>query len=377
MKILALIQCANLGGMEQSTVLLLDEFLKMGHEVELLSLNDIGPLGPVLQQHDIPASAVGYRGWSGWRSFLPLRRVLRTKRADALVMVGHNLMAMLALGDFCRERRALSLHFHHQGVKSGWAWRLIYRVALWRFKSIIYPSAFIMQEALGIIPQLSHTMRTVSYPIPAPISLPPAAEAAQALRCREELGLAGHDKVVGNAGWLIPRKRWDVYLEVAAKVAAAVPEARFLIAGDGPERAKLRRLADDLQIADRIVWLGWQKDLGTFYRALDVMLFNSDWDAMGRTALEAMSFGVPVVASVAHGGLKEMLDSDEYGFLINTHDVPLLASKVIELLQDRRLAEAVGARARAHIEKIGDPALHAQRVLRFLTGEMAPDLAAV
>ena len=45
MRILALIQCANLGGMEQSTVLLLDEFQKMGHEVELLSLNDIGALG--------------------------------------------------------------------------------------------------------------------------------------------------------------------------------------------------------------------------------------------------------------------------------------------------------------------------------------------
>jgi glycosyltransferase involved in cell wall biosynthesis len=363
--------------MEQSTVLLLDEFQKMGHEVELLSLNDIGALGPVLQQHGIPASAVGYRGRWGWRSFLPLRQVLRTKQADALVMVGHNLMAMLALGNFCRERRVLSLHFHHEGVKPGWAWRLIYRVAVWRFKCIIYPSDFIMKEALGIIPQLTLTRRTVSYPIPSPISLPPAAEAAESLECRKKLGLAGHHKVVGNAGWLIPRKRWDVYLEVAARVAAAVPDARFLIAGDGPERAKHTQLANDLHIADRVVWLGWQKNLDVFYRALDVMLFNSDWDAMGRTPLEAMSFGVPVVASVVHGGLKEMLDSDEYGCLINTHDVPLLASKVTELLQDRRLAEAVGARARAHIERIGDPTLHAQRVLRLLMGAMAPEMAAV
>ena len=364
--------------MEQSTVLLLDEFVKMGHEVELLSLNDIGALGPVLEQHGIRASAVGYCGRWGWRSFLPLRRILRTKQAAALVMVGHNLMAMLALGSFCRGRRVLSLHFHHEGVKSEWAWRLIYRVAVWRFKRIIYPSNFIMQEALGIIPQLTRTKRTVSYPIPAPISLPPAVEAAQALHCREILGLAGHHKVVGNAGWLIPRKRWDVYLEVAAKVAAAVPDARFLIAGDGPERAKLKQLADDLQIADRVVWLGWQKDLGTFYRSLDVMLFNSDWDAMGRTPLEAMSFGVPVVASVVHGGLKEMFDSDECGFLINTHDIPLLANKVIELLQDRRLAEGVGARARTHIERVGNPRLHAERVLRLLAeGAIRPDSVAV
>jgi len=377
MRILALMQCANLGGMEQSTILLLDEFMKMGHAVELLSLNDIGALGPVLQQHGIRASAVGYRGRWGWRSFLPLRRILRTKRADALVMVGHNLMALLALGDFCRAQRVLILHFHHEGVKADWAWRLIYRVAIWRFKRIIYPSKFVMQEALGIVPQLTAPKRAILYPIPSPVAMPPVVDAPQSLRCREKLGLAPHHKIVGNAGWLIPRKRWDVYLKVAARVAAVVPEARFLVAGDGPERAKLERLAADLQIVERVAWLGWQKDLVTFYRSLDVMLFNSDWDAMGRTPLEAMSYGIPVVASVVHGGLKEILDSDEYGFLIHTHDVPLLASKVIELLKDRRLAEATGARARAHIEKAGDPALHAQRVLRLLTGATLPDLPGV
>ena len=140
MRIFALIQCANLGGMEQSTVLLLDEFKKMGHEVELLSLNAMGSLGPVLAQHGIPGSGLGYQGKWGWRSFLSLRRALRARQADALVMVGHNLMAMLALGNFCRDRRVLSLHFHHQGVMPNWAWRLIYRVAMWRFRCIIYPS---------------------------------------------------------------------------------------------------------------------------------------------------------------------------------------------------------------------------------------------
>ena len=85
MKILALIQCANLGGMEQSTILLLTELRSLGLDIELLSLNDIGPLGPVLEQQRIPAVAVGYRGKWGWHSFLPLRRALRAREADAAV----------------------------------------------------------------------------------------------------------------------------------------------------------------------------------------------------------------------------------------------------------------------------------------------------
>ena len=72
MKILILIQCANLGGMEQSTLLLLDELKQMGHEVELLSLNEMGPIEPVLRKHGIPASAIRYRGKWGWRSFFPV-----------------------------------------------------------------------------------------------------------------------------------------------------------------------------------------------------------------------------------------------------------------------------------------------------------------
>ena len=366
MKILILIQCANLGGMEQSTLLLLDELKQMGHEVELLSLNEMGPIEPVLRKHGIPASAIRYRGKWGWRSFFPLRRILRAKQADALVMVGQNLMAMLALGDFCRQKRILSLHFHHEGVKPTWEWRLIYRVAMWRFSCITYPSRFVMEEALNLVPNLAHAKRTMCYPIPTPISLQPKVEQHQRLHGLEKLGLEPWHKIVGNAGWLIPRKRWDVFLKVAAEVAAAVPEARFLIAGDGPERARLEQQAAELKIQDRLIWLGWQENLESFYRVLDIMVFNSDWDAMGRTPLEAMSYGIPVVASMLHGGLKEILDSNEYGFLTDTHDVPLLASKVIELLKDEALAKEVGMKARARIEEVGSPRRHAERVLELL-----------
>lgn len=358
--------------MEQSTILLLEELKNMGHEVELLSLNEMGPLAPVLEKAGIPASAIGYAGRWGWRSFLPLRRALQAKKVDALVMVGHNLMAMLALGDFCRERRILSLHYHHEGVKPTWGWRLIYRVAVWRFKYIIYPSRFIMDEALRTAPQLATSKRLISYPIPYPFTLPAKVEEAQRMDFRRQNGLSAEDKVVGNAGWLILRKRWDVFLRVAAEVSKKVPRARFLVAGNGPERDKLQRLAGELGITDRVIWLGWQKNLESFYRALDVMVFNSDWDAMGRTPVEAMSYGVPVVASVEHGGLKEVLCSEEFGFLSETHDIQLLAQKVIRFLEDKELATATGSRARARIEEIGSPRLHAERVLDLLNGKYSP-----
>ena len=353
--------------MEQSTLLLAEELIALGHGVEILSLNEMGPLKPVLEAKGIAASAIGYHGIWGWRSFLPLKRILRGKEADALVMVGHNLMAMLAIGDFCKKNRILSLHFHHQGVKGKFAWNLIYLVAVMRFRRIIYPSRFIMNEAMAFVPRLRNTDKIVSYPISTPITLPEASFHGTRQQSARLLGLDPSKKYVGNAGWLIPRKRWDVFLRVAAEVAASVPEAIFLIAGDGPEKAGLEQLARDLKIADRVIWMGWQKDLDAFYRVLDVMVFNSDWDAMGRTPLEAMSYGVPVVASMMHGGLGEMMDSEDYGFLLDSHDIPAMAQRVAGLLRNQQRAREIGDAARNHIAEVGSPRKHAEKVAALLS----------
>jgi glycosyltransferase involved in cell wall biosynthesis len=362
MKILALIQCANLGGMEQSTVLLLDELRSMGLEIELLSLNDIGPLAPVLEQQRIPASAIGYQGKWGWRSFLPLRRALQTRQADAVVMVGHNLMAMLAMGRRWQGKCVLSMHFHHRGVKPEWVWRLIYRLAVRRFRAIIFASHFIRDEAVAIAPFLKDFTQVITFPIPLP-SLPHGADRVAA---RARLGLPAEARLVGNAGWLIPRKRWDVFIETAALVAASVPAAHFVIAGDGPERGALEARVRAFGLEPRFHWLGWQKDLADFYRSIDLMLFNSDWDAMGRTPLEAMAYGIPTVASVLNGGLREIINSDAFAVLLPGHDLPQLAGHVSRLLLDQQAAAALGAAGRQRIAEIGSPRLHALRVLKTL-----------
>ncbi len=365
MKILFLMQCSNLGGMEQSTLLLMEEMKKCGDEVELLSLHEMGALAPLLEKHEIPFSAVGYKGTWGWRSFFPLKRHLRGRSADALIMVGHNMMAMLALGDLCKGNRLLLLHFHHQGIKTAIIWRWMYQVMIRQFDRIVYPSQFIRREALQLMPRLQFSRKILSYPIASPIRMPSLSK-GQSTMPWENLKLNPSWKYVGNAGWLIQRKRWDVFLRVSAEVAVAVPEARFLIAGDGPMKEEMMQLSKELNLQDRIIWLGWQQNLDDFYRVLDVMLFHSDWDAVGRTPLEAMSYGIPVVASVLHGGLKEMLTSEEQGFLIDQHDVSRLSARVIEFLQDEKLAKKIGAKAREHIEKVGSPRLHAERILKLL-----------
>lgn len=362
MRIINIMQGTNLGGMEQASLRLMLGLMNRGHACEVLSLNPIGSLGPLLEKQQIPAIGLPYLGKGGWRSFFRLWNALRNVRADALIMTGHSFLGMLALGGLCRGKRLLAIHFHHTGVKPVWQWRLIYRVACRCFQAITFPSDFIRAEAEELYPLVKNLAHTVRNPLVVP-TLPTDEERSLA---RVALGIKADIPVIGNAGWLIPRKRFDVFLRVAHRVLQEEPTAIFLIAGDGEERTQLEAFARELDIFEKIVWLGWQQDLKLFYQSLDVMLFNSDFDAMGLSPLEAVSYGVPLVASVQQGGLKEIVDNDNGGFLLDSHDIAVLSEKTVYYVRNQDAARKAALECRDRIAQMSDTVRIAQEIESLL-----------
>ncbi|HEY1380662.1 MAG TPA: glycosyltransferase [Gemmataceae bacterium] len=348
MRILNLIQCTELGGMEQSSLRIMLGLQARGHRCEVVSTNPVGRLGPVLERHGIPAEGVPFGGRAGWRTHLRLRAAVRRHPADAVLMTGPTLTGMLCLGRAGRPRQVLNVQYHHGGEKHPWSWRALYTLALTRFSAIAFVSDFIRAEAEALCPGVKRVAHTVRNPV----VLPPLPDAAASRAARADLGLPADAPVVGNAGWLIPRKRFDVFLRVAARIRQAVPDAVFVVAGDGPERAALETLAAELGVAPAVRWLGWRRDLTPLYQALDLLVFNTDWDAFPTTPLEAMSYAVPVVASSVHGGLDEVLSGPDYGTLLRGHDDAALAEAAVALLRDRAAARRVGRAARDHVARI-------------------------
>jgi glycosyltransferase involved in cell wall biosynthesis len=364
LRILNIMQCTNLGGMEQASLRLMNGLKERGHCCRVVSVNPLGALRPLLENHDIPAVGVPYLGKYGWRSHFRLRRAIDTEDFDALLMTGPTLSGMLAVENVRAGRRVLAVHFHHTGVKPTWAWRELYRLAVKRFEAIVFPSDFIRREAEAIFPEVARRSITIRNPLPLPsIPDPHAIERAKA-----ELKIPRGVFVVGNAGWLIPRKRFDVFLRVARKILAGCPETVFLVAGDGPERTNLMCLAKNLGLEEAVRWMGWRDDLRSFYSSLDVLLFNSDWDAFGMTPVEAMSYGVPVVASLENGGLGEIISEERYGILITKHDEDLLSERVLELLHDPKGAKLKGIMGRRRIAEICSDTKCFQAYETLLTG---------
>ena len=115
-------------------------------------------------------------------------------------------------------------------------------------------------------------------------------------------------------------------------------------------------MAEESGIAGNVVWMGWQADLADFYHAIDVLLFNAEWDASPTTPQEAMSHGIPVVASCVHGGLGEVIVSEQVGVLMGDHNIELLSAAVVRFLEDPNLGRTVGLAGRNRIAVLCDPA---------------------
>jgi glycosyltransferase involved in cell wall biosynthesis len=153
---------------------------------------------------------------------------------------------------------------------------------------------------------------------------------------------------VAFAGRFVPKKGVDVLLEAMTRVVVELPEARLLVAGDGPERGEIEAAVRRLGLSASVELLGHRPrhELDALLAGAWVQALPSRWEEpFGNAAAEAMMRGTAVVAS-ATGGVTEFMEHGVTGFLVRPNDSAELSETLLGVLRDRALAEQLGANAR-------------------------------
>jgi glycosyltransferase involved in cell wall biosynthesis len=171
------------------------------------------------------------------------------------------------------------------------------------------------------------------------IAKPEQVAAARAARARSPA------PCVASAGRFEPERRFDILLDAVPAVLDALPACRFVIAGSGSAEIALRQQAVQLGIADAITWSGWLEDITSVLAAAHVYVNTWPWEGFGMATAEAMGYALPVIG-VNSGATPELVDDGVTGRLVPPVNPAALATALIDLLSDRRTADALGMAGR-------------------------------
>lgn len=359
------------GGGEHSLLALLRGLDRERYGPQLLCPEE-GPLSHAARELDVPVH------------LLPMRFTTRAGKLVGLWRSARSLRAMLA------ELSIDLLHANslHAGYVSLYAATRLDVPVVWHVRDIGYPAAArwacrranrVIANSRATADDLGVETATVIYNgVEECFFSAPDTRA----EVRDELGVPGDALLVGTIGRLDPWKGHEDFLEAAAAVHQMHPSAVFLVVGDllfescrrnyGNRREQLETHTKKLGLGGITRFLGNREDVPRLLGALDILVHPSvEPEPFGRSIVEAMAAGVPVVATRV-GGVPEIVTDEENGLLVPPGDPAALAKQVSRVLGDdalrARLAMAgqAAARSRFTIES------HVEAVQKLYEGMLEP-----
>ena len=182
-----------------------------------------------------------------------------------------------------------------------------------------------------------------------PLQTPLAVIGNRRQHVRASFGAAPNDIVFLFCGRFEKQKGVDILLRSVALIESTA-SFKVVLCGTGDLEEALRSLAIELGIQDRIVWLGWQQDLGKYYEAANVYVMPSRWETFGLVFLEAMNYSLPVLSTRTQA-VPEVVEDGVSGLLSDNEDAQGLANNMEKLIRSAELRRALGKQGQQRLHE--------------------------
>lgn len=350
-RIVFVISSLGMGGAESVMTWLARELSRKGNTVTVLTLDD-GSVPPFLplpaEVRHVPLGVA--RDSSGLVSGLRnnirrvsvLRRAILAEMPDVVVsfMSQTNILTLLAAGRRCPV--IVSERTQYDALAER-VWRLLRR--------------WLYGRAASVVVQTEGIRRCFSW-----IKADRLAVIPNAVRRPECFVRPDNPLLVLGLGRLHHVKGFDLLLRAFADVSATHPEWRLVVHGEGPARAELENLTRTLGLEGSVSFPGRTEDAHAVLAEGSVFVLPSRWEGFPNALGEAMSVGLPCIASDCPGGPADLISDGKDGLLVPVEDVEALASALRTLMDDETLRERLGMEARSVVDRFGE-----ERVLSMWT----------
>lgn len=274
--------------------------------------------------------------------------VARQNRIDILHARGWPAMVETALAARMAGVRATIYGFHGRGIselkgltlRRRWAQRLLIRC----FHQIITLNTR-MQSELAIECGIS---KDVIQIVANGVDIKRFRPLKDRDVLRSKLGLPVDRFVIGNVARLDPVKNHELLLKVLTEIRANGGDPFLVLVGDGPHRPALEQEINRLKVGSDVSLYGYSDLIPELINCMDIFVQSSFYEGFSNTVLEAMSCGIPILATDV-GGTRDVLNEGQEGHLFNPNDPKRLASLLVELIKDPERRQILGDRARRRV----------------------------
>ncbi len=340
--ILHVIPTLDRGGAEKQLVLLATGLPREEFEVHIAVLTRSGPLETDLTRAGIPVTHFHKRHKIDPGAWWRLKRHIGQLRPDLVQTwlfsansYGRTAAMAAGVGRIVASERCVD------------RWKAWHELVIDRF--LARRTARIVVNSMGVRDfYVRHGLPADKFVvIPGGVSPSPPSDLDRA-GALASLGLPAHARLIGAVGRLWPQKRIKDVIWAADLLKVIRDDVHVLVIGDGPRRARLERFCAQVEIEDRVHFLGHRDDVPRLMPHFDVLWLASSYEGLPNSIMEAMAAGVPVVATDIPGN-RDLVVPSETGYLVAVGDRAAIARQTAKILDDRALASRLGAAARVRV----------------------------
>jgi len=333
---------SRMHGVKRLFAWMIPRFDRARFNVSLISLRRKDLSDDTLEQNGIDVTYLARHKFDPG-TYAALRKILEAKRTDLVHMHGYGATTF---GRLCARAMKIPavLHEHANHGDTPWFQKIADRLLAKHTDLAIAVSESTAEFTIRA--RLMPPERTKVVYLGAPLDeFARERTAVEIADARAALGIDPTTLAIGTVTRLMPSKGNQYLVEAAAAIVAKYPRVRVFVVGEGELQRDLEEQAKALRLGDRLVFAGFQRDVGAVLSALDIVVFPSLWEGTPLTAFEALAAGKPIVATDADG-LLDILTDREDALVVPKGDVAALTRAVDELIDHPQLARTLAQNAR-------------------------------
>jgi glycosyltransferase involved in cell wall biosynthesis len=344
--VLFVLSSLAVGGSERKIVRMANRLKEEGIQVNLACLNGPYTIEPSLRR-DVPLAKLERRGKFSFSTVWRLRQMILRQRPATVVAVNLYQALYVACATWMLPNRPRTVALVNTSTFRGRRlWKRIYQGVLARFDMTVHGSQA-QRDFWLASNRRAHDNSSVIYNGVDAAHFEPVVAFEEAKRLRARIGVGPQGLLIGTVGQMRPEKNQEVLLTALRRLRVSGVDAHLVIAGDGPLRELLHRRAVELEVADRVTFMGEVDDVRAVLTAMDVFVLPStSVESFSNAALEAMAIGRPVILSDI-GGAREMIDDGVEGYVVTPTELAArIPALIAALYADRRKRQQMGQAAR-------------------------------